>query len=235
MSNELRVSVLKKRPLLGTCVAHHHILSRQCLSQVFACLLHMRRSLSVQTGPRLQSVSTCCIVWFGLPQGHSLVSASFHLWRVLAVFPTLARALFRATQSFLGMSVPLGSASFGGWMALLLQVSRWVHWSVLYFVARSGFRLSAVIKLLLDSKRLLGGIWSCRGCLLSFSCLYFWVLNWVSRLIWGGAIPASLWSAGRGVGLRVPVIMRQALFSSGSMLFAWQEFAHTGEQYSAVE
>ena len=38
-----------------------------------------------------------------------------------------------------------------------------------------------------------------------------------------------------GVGLRVPVIFRHALFSSGSIFFAWQDFPHTGAQYSAVE
>ena len=48
-------------------------------------------------------------------------------------------------------------------------------------------------------------------------------------------MPASLYTAGKGVGLRLPVMIRQALLSSASTLFAWHDFDQTGEQYSAVE
>ena len=37
------------------------------------------------------------------------------------------------------------------------------------------------------------------------------------------------------MGRRLPVMIRQALFSSASTFFAWQDFDQTGEQYSAVE
>ena len=96
----------------------------------FACLLHVLRSLSQQKGPRLHSCRISCIVWFGLPHGHSLVGANPHLWRLLAVLPTLALALFSVTQSFLGRSVPQGSSSLGGWMALLSWLSHSVHVSI---------------------------------------------------------------------------------------------------------
>ena len=43
-------------------LGHHHVLSRQCEIQFFAFLLHLTRSLSVQTGPRGQSVRICCMV-----------------------------------------------------------------------------------------------------------------------------------------------------------------------------
>ena len=57
----------------------------------------------------------------------------------------------------------------------------------------------------------------------------------VSRLMEGGAILASLYSAGNGVGLRTPVMVRQALSNSGLTLDAWYDLAQTGAQYSAVK
>ena len=132
---------------------HHHVLSRQCLIQFFCVsIARSLRSLSEQKGPRLHSCRRCCIVWFGLPHGHSLP----HLWRLLAVLPTLALALFSVTQSFLGRSVPLGSSSLGAWMALLSWLYHSVHLSTRCCGRCSGSRLSAVMKLLLDVSRLLG-------------------------------------------------------------------------------
>ena len=49
-----------------------------------------------------------------------------------------------------------------------------------------------------------------------------------SLLISGGAIPASLYNAGRGVGLNVPVIFMHALLSSGSTVLAWHDLPQTG-------
>ena len=48
-------------------------------------------------------------------------------------------------------------------------------------------------------------------------------------------MPANLYTEDSGVGRRVPVMVLQALLSSGSIFLAWQEFLHTGAQYSAVE
>ena len=67
----------------------------------------------------------------------------------------------------------------------------------------------------------------------SYSCL--WTVSWGSRRMWGGAIQASMYTAGSGVDLRLPVMMRQALLSSESTSFAWQDLDHTGEQHSAAE
>ena len=57
----------------------------------------------------------------------------------------------------------------------------------------------------------------------------------MSLRISGGAIPATLYSDGRGVGRRFPVTRRQALFSSALTFLAWQEFPQTAQQYSVVE
>ena len=50
------------------------------------------------------------------------------------------------------------------------------------------------------------------GCLGSTNCLDFSFFVAASRLMWGGDMLASLWSAGSGVALRVPVIVRQIDF-----------------------
>ena len=91
-------------------------------------------------------------------------------------------------------------------------------------------RLSLVMKLLLDLSRAGGGTCPWRGCLSSISCLNFSVLVFTSLRISGGAIPASRYSDGSGVGRRLPVTMRQALFNSELTFFAWQDFPHTGQQ-----
>ena len=91
------------------------------------------------------------------------------------------------------------------------------------------------MKLLLDLSRAGGGTCPWRECLSSISCLNFSVLVFTSLRISGGAIPASRYSDGSGVGRRLPVTMRQALFNSELTFFAWKDFPHTGQQYSAVE
>ena len=55
------------------------------------------------------------MIWMGWLHGHSSVEVRFHLCRVPTVFPTLARALLRDTQSFLCRSVPDSCCSFGVW------------------------------------------------------------------------------------------------------------------------
>ena len=65
--------------------------------------------------------------------------------------------------------------------------------------------------------------------------MFFSIFAIVSRRIWGGGIPATLYKDGRGVDFKVPVIIRHDLFSSGSTLCAWHDLVHTGAQYSAVE
>ena len=98
-----------------------------------------------------------------------------------------------------------------------------------------GSKLSVVMKLFLDLSLPLGAPWPERGCFGSVSCLNLWLLDLLSLRICGGAMPANLYSAGRGVGLSAPVIALHALLSSGSTIFAWHDLDQTGAQYSAVE
>ena len=95
----------------------------------------------------------------------------------------------------------------------------WVH-----ALSRSagGFESSGVTectKLFLDFRRLFGSF-----CLLSSFCR-----DVVALLRPGGAIPAI------DVGLRRPVMERNASFRAGSSLFMCFDLSHTGHAYSAVE
>ena len=56
----------------------------------------------------------------------------------------------------------------------------------------------------------------------------------VSLLISGGAIPASRCRLLVSVGLRQPVMVRQALFRAGSNFLACTDLDHTGHAYSAA-
>ena len=107
-------------------VHHHHILSRQWSIQHRADWLQSLRSWSVQCGPWGHSKRMCCTVCLGCPHGHSLLVSRPHLWRLLAVLPTPALALFRAAQSFLGRSVPVGSCSLERGEVWLWRVDRWL-------------------------------------------------------------------------------------------------------------
>ena len=77
-----------------------------------------------------------------------------------------------------------------------------------------------VMKLFLDFGRLLVSGWLQSRCLESFDCLVFSFLAMASWQMLGGAMLASLYKAGRGVALRVPVINWQALLSSASTFVA---------------
>ena len=65
------------------------------------------------------------------------------------------------------------------------------------------------------------------------SCLFFSSLVHTSLLISGGAIPASKYSSSTLVGLKHPVIVLHASFSSGSSLEACGDLAQTRNAYSA--
>ena len=87
---------------------------------------------------------------------HSLVGLSFHLFRVLAVFPTFALALFSATQSFLGRFVPVGRHSAGSWTASFGMSSHFCQLLRRQAAAELGSKLSTVLMLFLDFNLLLG-------------------------------------------------------------------------------
>ena len=72
------------------------------------------------------------------------------------------------------------------------------------------------------------------GCLGALDWRNLSALLAVSLLISGGAIPASRCRLLMLVGLRQPVIVRQALFRAGSNLLACTDFDHTGYAYSAA-
>ena len=55
------------------------------------------------------------------------------------------------------------------------------------------------------------------------------------RRIAGGAIPANRYRFSTLVGLRHPVMDRQASFNAGSTLYACADLSQTGQAYSAVE
>ena len=71
----------------------------------------------MQWGPCGHSERIWSTVWMGWPHGLSPVEVRFLLSRVPSVFPTLARALLRDTQSFLCRLVPVGSCSSRGLVA----------------------------------------------------------------------------------------------------------------------
>ena len=68
-----------------------------------------------------------------------------------------------------------------------------------------------------------------RGSLGLFSCLSRSVLAWTPQ------IPDSLYSADNGVAFREPVMVRQPLLSSTSILEALADLSHNAAQYSTVE
>ena len=88
-------------------------------------------------------------------------------------------------------------------------------------------------KLFLDFSLLGTGTWGCNGCLGSEVCLFFSILVIVCRLMFGGAIPASLYKVLVGVGCSVPVMTLHASLSIGSIFLACEDLSHTGAQYSA--
>ena len=145
---------------MSVCEGHHHILSRQWSIQHRADWLQSLRSWSVQCGPWGHSKRMCCTVCLGCPHGHSLLVSRPRLWRLLAVLPTPALALFRAAQSFLGRSVPVGSCSAGAWRASFGgEQSHSFHLSRRRLVGCFGGRLSSVMKLCLDFSLLCGQLW----------------------------------------------------------------------------
>ena len=72
------------------------------------------------------------------------------------------------------------------------------------------------------------------GCLGSVDWRSLSALLAVSLLISGGAIPTSRCRLLVLVGLRQPVMVRQALFRTGSNLLACTDLDHTGHAYSAA-
>ena len=57
----------------------------------------------------------------------------------------------------------------------------------------------------------------------------------VALLTPGGAIAARRYTFSTDVGLRHPVMERQASFRAGTSLLTWFELSYTGHAYSAVE
>ncbi len=177
----------------------------------------------------------CFKVWIS-PQRQSGSVSSPHLWRLSFIFPSFDLALFKVTQSFLTRFEPGGSFSSGFGRALfccLLLYSR--QRSILYEAAWLGLISCTVTKLLWDLSLRLTSWCPYIECLGSFSCLCRSIFVIVLRWICGGEIPVIRYRAGMGVGLRTPVIIRYALFSSTSILWAWHYHAHTGAQYFTVE
>ena len=72
------------------------------------------------------------------------------------------------------------------------------------------------------------------GCLGSVDWHSLSALLAVSLLILGGAIPTSRCKLLVLVGLRQPVMVRQALFRAGSNLRACADFDHTGHAYQQL-
>ena len=72
------------------------------------------------------------------------------------------------------------------------------------------------------------------GCLGSVDWCSLSALLAVSLLISGSAIPASTRRLLMLIGLRQPVMVRQALFRAGSNFLACTNLGHTGHAYSAA-
>ena len=89
-------------------------------------------------------------------------------------------------------------------------------------------------KVLLDFNLVGAGTDSNSGCLESIDWHSLSALLAVSLLISGGAIPASRCRLLVLVGLRQPVMVRQALSRAGSNLLACTDLDHTGHAYSAA-
>ena len=74
-----------------------------------------------------------------------------------------------------------------------------------------------------------------QGVSLLFHLFGSFILAHTYLLMPGGAIPTNKHKSSTYVGLRHPVIARQALFSSGSNRSAYVDLAHTGAAYFAIE
>ena len=61
------------------------------------------------------------------------------------------------------------------------------------------------------------------------------ILAHTSLLMSEGAIPTDKYKSSTYVGLRHPVIVRHALFSSVSNMTAYVDLAHTGAAYSSID
>ncbi|KAJ8942739.1 hypothetical protein NQ318_007906 [Aromia moschata] len=120
-------------------------------------------------------------------------------------------------------------------VGISLSVKRCSHFASLVAVLEAVRGSVDCIKLRLDFSLATGGTRRCNGCLVSSRCLLRSAMAWVSLLICGGAIPASMYSWSRLVGFRHPVINLHVSFRTGSSLWACVDLSHTGNAYSAAE
>ena len=166
----------------------------------------------------------------------SFSSVYFHFLRLCLQRPIFVRSLFRHLHSVHVPDAPLARHSLGVCGSLWGTDCRCCdHCSNLRV---DGLWISssvACMKLLLDLRRFLGRLWTCSGCLLSFTC--FSRSRWAVTLLLTavGAIPARRYKFSTLVGCRHPMMARQASFSTGSTLCACADLSHTGHAYSAVE
>ena len=171
------------------------------------------------------------------PQSHK-VSASLYchvsMFDLQRPIPVLS--LFRHFQCNHGASDP-GSKSSDGMDLGFCRTDRmwWLH-----ALSRSAgcFVLSGeteYTKLFLDFRRLFTGSWLYRECLGSSVCFFLFCRDVVVLLTPGGAIPARRYTFSKDVGLRHPVMERQASVRAGSSLLTCFDLSHTGHAYSAVE
>ena len=66
-------------------------------------------------------------------------------------------------------------------------------------------------------------------------CPFLYCRDVIAHLTPGGAIPARRYTFSTDVGIRHPVMERQASFRAGSSVLTCFDLSHTGHAYSAVE
>ena len=166
--------------------------------------------------------SVCGLV----PQGQQASSVIFHLVRLSLVLHTRVRNRLSVHHSFRGRSEPCCNSSLAARCILSFHLaSRKDSGS-----SDEGTQCVSHVFLLI---RGFGGLYLSRG-FLSLVSLYNLVSASVPLLISGGEIPERTYRSSRGVGLRQPVITRQASFRTGSILEALELFDQTGAQNSPV-
>ena len=174
-----------------------------------------------------QSVMTWSSVCGLVRQGQQASFVIFHLVRLSLVLHTRVRNRLRVHHFFRGRSAPSGNSSLAARCILSCHLtSRTDSGS-----SGEGTQYVSHVVLLI---RGFGGLYLSRG-FLSLVSLYNLVSASVLLLISGGEIPERTYRSSRGVGLRQPVITRQASFRIGSILEAFELFDQTGAQNSPVE
>ena len=164
---------------------------------------------------------------FGLvPQGQLASSVIFHLVRLSLVLHIRVRNRLRVHYCFRGRSEPCGNFSLTARCVLSCHLASCTDSGS----SGQGTQCVSHVFLLI---RGFGCLYFSRGFLSSVSLCN---LDSASVLmISGGEIPERTYRSSRGVGLRQPVITRQASFRIGSILEALELFDQTGAQNSPVE